>query len=95
MLLRYIKDGKMYRDNVISEALKSGIRSLGNSFNKESFERTFSIMETEDIKAMGDAWESDVSEKFSTTRVSKDRVTNEKQSNSSDVDYSYLKTSTY
>ena len=52
-------------------------------------------METEDIKAMGDAWEADVSEKFSTSRVSKDRVPNESNNNSSDVDYSYLKTSTY
>lgn len=95
MLLRLVKDGKMYRENVISQALKSGIRSLGNSFNKESFEKTFNLMETEDIKAMGDAWEADVSEKFSTSRVSKDRVPNESNNNSSDVDYSYLKTSTY
>ena len=96
MLLRLVKDGKMYRDNVISEALNSGVRSLGNAFNKDSFEKTFKLMATEDIKAMGESWEKDVSEKFSSQRVSKDKVPNKNSvENSSEVDYSYLKTSTY
>lgn len=95
MLLRLVKDGKMYRDNVINEALKSGVRSLGNAFKKESFERTFNLMETEDIKAMGDAWEKEVSEKFSTKRVSEDKNPADSFENSSEVDYSIFKTSTY
>lgn len=94
-LLRFAKDGKLYRDNVINEALKSGVKSLGNSFNKDSFEKTFKLMETQDIKLMGDSWEKDVSEKFSTQRISEDRNPNVSKQNSSEVDYSYLKTSTY
>lgn len=95
MLLRLVKDGKMYRENVIEEALKSGVRSLGNAFNKESFEKTFNLMSTEDIKAMGSAWEKDVSDKFSSVRVSQDKKPEHSMGNSSEVDYSYLKTSTY
>lgn len=95
MLLRLVKDGKMYRENVISEALKSGVRSLGNAFNKDSFEKTFNLMATEDIKAMGTAWEKDVSDKFSSVRVSQDKAPEHSEKNSSEVDYSYLKTSTY
>lgn len=95
VLLRLAKDGKMYRDNVINEALKSGVRTLGNSFNKETFGKTFELMSTEDIKAMGEAWEKEVSEKFSFTRVSKDTMSKDSSNNSSEVDYSFLKTSTY
>lgn len=95
MLLRLAKDGKMYRDNVINEALKSGVRTLGNSFNKETFAKTFELMSTEDIKAMGEAWEKEVSEKFSFARVSKDTMSKDSSNNSSEVDYSFLKTSTY
>ena len=70
-LVKLAKEGKQHRAEVIEEALKSGVRAMGNSFNKEVFEKTFVNLEINDIKAMANTWEEQVSEKFSTNKVSR------------------------
>ena len=66
---------------------------MGNSFNKEIFTKTFSNMSTKDIKEMGEAWEKDVSEKFSNKKISKFEA--EEVERNEIVDYSNFKTGNY
>lgn len=73
-LISLAKEGLENRNEIISNALNSGIRSMGNAFNKEAFSNTFKIMKTSEIKKMAEAWETQVSEKFSTTKVSKNNI---------------------
>lgn len=70
-LVKLAKEGLTYRQKVVEDALKSGVRAMGNSFNKEIFKKTFENLEISDIKAMASAWEEQVSEKFSTNKISK------------------------
>lgn len=93
-LVKMAKEGFSNRKDVIENALNSGVHLLGNSFNKEIYVKTFSGMETKDIKELGETWEKDAKNQFSTTRVSKDKVDNE---NNDDIkiNYNQFKTSNY
>lgn len=71
MILTLAKEGKEYRNKVIEEALNSGVRSMGNSFNKESFRKSFEQMSTQDILNTKESFEEDVKQKFGNSRVSK------------------------
>lgn len=93
-ILRYAKDGKACRDEAIKSALNSGVRAMGNAFSKDSFAKTFELMAINDINEMAKAWENQVSEKFSSKRVSVDSAEVEKMS-VEDIDYSNFKSITY
>ena len=84
-LIALAKEGLSYRNEIIEQALTSGVRSLGNAFNKEAFAKTFSNMTTKDIKEMGEAWEVQVGEKFSTDLVSKQNLPKEDKQTQSTV----------
>lgn len=97
MILTFAKEGKEYRDQVIEETLKSGVRAMGNSFQKESFKKSFELMSTKDILNVKDTYEEEVKQKFGNSRVSKAEETkaNEKFEFSKTPDVSTLKTSNY
>lgn len=96
-LIALAKEGLAHRNEIIEQALTSGVRSLGNAFNKEAFAKTFSNMTTKDIKEMGEAWEKQVSEKFSTDLVSKQKLPKEDKQTQSvvQVDLSTYRTLGY
>lgn len=70
-LVGLAKEGFENRQEVISEALESGVHSMGNAFNKDIFTKTFSNMKTKDIKEMGKVWEEQAKAKFGNEKVSK------------------------
>lgn len=94
-LIQLAKEGLENRNEVISQALESGVRSMGNAFNKEVFTKTFSSMQTKDIKEMANTWEKQVNQQFSTNRVSKDSIEMNVYDNSDNIDYSKCKTDNY
>ena len=97
-ILKFAKEGKEYREKVIEEALKSGVRSMGNNFNKESFRKGFELMETQDILNSKETFEKNVEEKFGTGRVSKTKEVPKNENNfvyKKTVDIESLKTGLY
>lgn len=95
-ILTLAKEGKEYREKVIEEALKSGIRAMGNNFNKESFRKSFEQMSTADILNAAESFEKTVDEKFGNARVSKpheEKSTDFKYEKK--IDISTLKTGNY
>lgn len=70
-LVELAKEGLEIRQEVISEALNSGVHSMGNAFNKDIFTKTFSNMKTKDIKEMGKTWEKQAKAQFGNEKVSK------------------------
>lgn len=70
-LVELAREGLENRQEVISEALDSGVHSMGNAFNKDIFTKTFSNMKTKDIKAMGKVWEEQAKAQFGNEKVSK------------------------
>lgn len=75
-LVQMAKEGLEHRNEVISKALDSGVHSMGNSFNKDIFAKTFSNMNTKDIEQMGKAWEEEAKAKFEKPKVSKQDFSN-------------------
>ena len=75
-LIQMAKEGLENRNLVINEALESGVHSMGNAFNKEIFIKTFSNMQTKDIKEMGKTWEEQAQSKFNKPKVSKQDYSN-------------------
>lgn len=73
-LVELAKEGFENREEVISEALTSGVHSMGNAFNKDIFTKTFSNMKTKDIKEMGKAWEEQAKAQFGNEKVSKVKI---------------------
>ena len=70
-LIELAKEGFENRKEVISEALNSGVHSMGNAFDKDIFAKTFSNMKTKDIKQMGKVWEEQAQAQFGNEKVSK------------------------
>lgn len=93
-LVELAKEGLEMRNEIISEALTSGVHSMGNAFNKDIFTKTFSNMKTKDIKEMGQAWEAQAKSQFSTEKVSKTKFEVE-DTESIRVDMKQFKTSNY
>lgn len=97
-LLKYAKDGKNYREKVIQDAIKNGVKAMGNDFNVESFKKVFEKMDLEDILNSSETFEKNAKEKYCNSRVSKtvEKVNDTKKSFQNDeIDYSNLKTSIY
>ena len=94
-LVALANEGLENRNQVISEALDSGVHYLGNAFDKDVFTKTFSSMKTKDIKQTGKTWEEQAGNKFSHTKVSKQDFSNENQEDVIKVDYKQFKTSNY
>lgn len=96
-LVQLAKEGLENRNEVIKEALDSGVHSMGNSFNKEIFTKTFSNMTTKDIKEMGKVWEEQANAQFSSKKISKVEYKKEsKTDNEIEIkDYSRFKTGNY
>lgn len=94
-LVELAKEGLQNRKEVISQALESGVHSMGNSFNKEIFAKTFSNMKTKDIEAMGKAWEEQAQTLFVKDKVSKQDFSNNEEKEIMRVDMKQFKTSNY
>jgi len=54
------KMGDQYRAAVTKDALDAGVRAIGSDFDRDGFERTFALMDIDQIKLMGDGWERTV-----------------------------------
>jgi hypothetical protein len=93
-LVQLAKEGLEHRNEVISSVLNSGVRSMGNSFNKDVFAKTFSNMQTKDIEQMGKVWEEQVNNNFSKEKVSKQEFSNKEESPIK-IDKKQFKTSNY
>ena len=93
-LVQLAKEGLEHRNEVISDVLNSGVRSMGNSFNKDVFAKTFSNMKTKDIEQMGKVWEEQVNNNFSKEKVSKQEFSNSQESPIK-IDKKQFKTSNY
>ena len=93
-LVQLAKEGLEHRNEVISDVLNSGVRSMGNSFNKDVFAKTFSNMKTKDIEQMGKVWEEQVNNNFSKEKVSKQEFSNNQESPIK-IDKKQVKTSNY
>ena len=94
-LVAMAKEGLDHRNEVISEALDSGVHSMGNSFNKEIFTKTFSNMKTKDIEEMGKTWEAQAKAQFENEKVSKQEFSKEEDETALKVDLSQFKTGLY
>lgn len=94
-LIALAKEGLEHRNEVIENALNSGVHSMGNSFNKEIFEKTFSNMNTKDIEAMGKTWEQQATDKFVKEKVSKQDFSSENKNELKRVDMKQFKTGNY
>ena len=97
-VLKFAKAGQKYREKVIEDALKSGVRAMGNNFDKESFRKTFEKMEVEDIVSNAESFEKSVTEKFGNGRVSE--IKPNKEQNAEDkyaqtIDLTHFKTGKY
>lgn len=94
-LVQMAKEGLENRNAVIANALESGVHSMGNAFNKEIFEKTFSNMKTKDIKEMGNTWETQAKDKFEKPKVSKQDFSNKNENEGIKVDMKQFKTGNY
>lgn len=94
-LVQMAKEGLEHRNEVISGALESGVHSMGNSFNKDIFTKTFSNMNTKDIEEMGKTWEAQAKAQFEKEKVSKQDFSNESTEEIRRVDFKQFKTSIY
>lgn len=87
-LVTLAKEGKMAKDTAIAEALNSGVRAMGNGFNKEIFSKTFSNMNVKDINEMKEAWEKQVQTQFSSEKISQQKFDDTLQD---EIEKEYLK----
>lgn len=94
-LVTMAKEGLEHRNKVINEALESGVHSMGNSFNKDIFAKTFSNMGTKDIEKMGKVWEEQAKAQFVKEKVSKQDITEEESQEVKRVGLGQFKTSNY
>lgn len=94
-LIQLAKEGLENRNQVIEQALNSGVHSMGNAFNKEVFTKTFSSMSTKDIKEMAEVWEKQANMQFSDKKISKYNVKNNEEDVKEISDYSKFKTANY
>lgn len=94
-LVEMAKEGFEHRNEVISKALDSGVHSMGNSFNKDIFTKTFSNMSTKDIELMGKTWEEQAKAQFEKPKVSKQDFSNKEKEELKRVPMSQFKTGIY
>ena len=53
------KDGVAYRKDLITDAIKQGIRAKGDAFRTDYYKDMFKRLTIEDIKVMRDDWQAD------------------------------------
>lgn len=56
-VLKLAKEGQEYRKSLSDEAIAMGVRAMGNDFTKETWEKSFATMSTNDIKNIMKTWE--------------------------------------
>lgn len=56
-VLKLAKEGQEYRKSLSDEAIAMGVRAMGNDFPKETWEKSFSNMDTKSIKDIMATWE--------------------------------------
>jgi len=95
-LVELAQEGLENRQEVISEALDSGVHSMGNAFDKDIFTKTFSNMKTKDIKQMGKIWEEQAKAQFGNEKVSKANIEQtEDKEEMNRIDLEQFKTGNY
>jgi hypothetical protein len=57
-VLTYAKEGVGYRNELKEEALKAGVRAMGDAFKKETWERNFDLMDIQGIKDTMATWQA-------------------------------------
>lgn len=57
-VLKLAKEGQDYHKALSDEALATGVRAMGNDFPKETWEKSFATMSTDDIKNIMKTWET-------------------------------------
>lgn len=96
-IVELAKEGFANRQSVIKQAVESGIHFMGNAFNKEVFNKTFSNMKTADIEEMGKTWEEQAKSLYVKPKVSKQNLnkTNTKEQEFKRIGLSQFKTDNY
>ena len=56
-VLKLAKEGQEYHKTLSDEALATGVRAMGNDFPKETWEKSFTSMDTNAIKDITKTWE--------------------------------------
>lgn len=56
-VLKLAKEGQEYHKSLSDEAIAMGVRAMGNDFTKETWEKSFATMSTNDIKNIMKTWE--------------------------------------
>lgn len=57
-VLKLAKEGQDYHKALSDEAIAMGVRAMGNGFPKETWEKSFATMSTDDIKNIMKTWET-------------------------------------
>lgn len=57
-VLLFAKEGIEYRKELKEEALKAGVRAMGDAFKKETWERNFDLMDIQGIKDTMATWQA-------------------------------------
>jgi hypothetical protein len=57
-VLVYAKEGIEYRKELKEEALKAGVRAMGDAFKQETWERNFDLMDVQGIKDTMATWQA-------------------------------------
>lgn len=80
VLMKLAKEGQEYHKTLSDEAIAMGVRAMGNNFPKETWEKSFSNMDTKSIKDIMATWELQAKDGISSGRLS-DPKPGEKLSN--------------
>lgn len=63
-VLLFAKEGMEHRKELKEEALKAGVRAMGDAFKKETWERNFDLMDIQDIKDTMETWKAQAKEEI-------------------------------
>lgn len=63
-VLRFAKEGIAYHTESVEEAIKEGVRAMGNDFPAETWKLTFATMSTKQIKDIASTWYKQAKEKI-------------------------------
>lgn len=69
-LMKLAKEGQSYHKSLSDEAIAMGVRAMGNDFPKETWEKSFSNMDTKAIKDIMATWELQAKDGISSGRLS-------------------------
>lgn len=63
-VLRFAKEGMDYHAECMSEAIKDGVRAMGNDFPAETWKATFTTMSTKQINDIASTWHKQAKEEI-------------------------------